>query len=123
MMMHANPQLDEERLVALYQQATSGDDPDKVEMGLIEGELRKAGMELKRKPGVSAIGDGVGTQDDIKAAGLALKLFAKPVEQSVEQHAQKFASSWKRYSLAQRATDILKDLETLKEGVEVEPER
>ena len=63
----------------LYQQATSGDDPDKVEMGLIDLELRTAGITLKRKAGKSAIGDGVATIEDLqlgaKEATLAVSLF------------------------------------------------
>lgn len=56
-------------------QASGGDDADKIEMTLIENELRKRDISLKRPAGDSGVGDGVGTMEDIKLAGLALTLF------------------------------------------------
>jgi len=127
MLLYASPgQVSEEQLIALYAQATSGDEPDKVEMGLIESELRKWGISVKRKPGASAIGDGVGTNDDIKAAGVALKLFGhheavqglKPAEDKSEAAMQyKFASKWRKASLAMHATSLLQDLEVMRNSL------
>ena len=82
---------------------------------LIENDLRKAGIVLKRKPGTSTVGDGVGTNDDMKAATVALSLFGKKNDDLPEKATLKFASKWKRVGLASRASEILRDLEVLKE--------
>jgi len=131
MMTLACPDMDEERMVALYQQATSGEDPDKVSMALVEGELRKADIKLRRKPGRGSLGDGVGTNDDIRAASIALTLFGHHEEQHEEElhqeaptHAYRFASKWRTAGLAAMATDLLKDLELMRttgENAMVEP--
>ena len=44
-------------------------------MVLIEGELRKAGIVLKRKAGTNSLTDGVATMEDLKTASLAVTLF------------------------------------------------
>ena len=41
MMEATNKELEERVILELYQKATSGDDPDKVQMVFIEGDLRK----------------------------------------------------------------------------------
>ena len=71
MLSFSAPEVGEDALFALYQQATSGDDPDKVEIELIEPEMRKAAIKLKRRPGVSSVGDGVATMADLRAAASA----------------------------------------------------
>ena len=68
MMAESAPDLLEDQLINLYSQATSGDDPDKVEMGLIDTELRRLGVTIKRKAGVTSLDDGIATMDDLKVA-------------------------------------------------------
>lgn len=105
-------------MISLYQSATSGNDPDKVEMGLIEDDLRKLGIKLKRKEGVSNVGDGVGTVEDIRSAGLALRLFGLPKNDSDtgggEKVASLFAGRWKRAGMASRASSLLMELSELR---------
>jgi len=114
MMAFSVPDMGEDQLISLYQMATSGDDPDKIHMALIVTELRKAGIILKRNPGKSTVGDGVGSMEDLKAATLALRLFAPKPEKKVMGY--KFASKWKKVGMASRATDLLRDLDKLAKG-------
>lgn len=67
--------ISEDLIIDLYQKATSGEDPDSIEMVLIEGHLRKNSITLKRKAGASSVNDGVGTMEDVKAASIAISLF------------------------------------------------
>lgn len=109
--MASKPDIGEEQLLALYQQATSGQDPDKVEMILIADELRHMGVQLKRKAGTSSVGDGVLTHKDLQMASLAFTLFGK---QERDEPACKFASKWRKAGMAARASSILMDLESLR---------
>ena len=122
MMFASAPDIEEDRLLNLYQMATSGEDPDKVEMGLIDGELRKAGVKLKRKEGSTAIGDGVASKEDIQEAGktakMAMTLFGDKLGGGPGVGAAaKLASKWKTlgsvFQVNKRAHSILKDLEDL----------
>ena len=47
----AAPDMPEEEMISIYQLATSGDDPDNPDFGLIEARLRKKKVTLKRKGG------------------------------------------------------------------------
>jgi hypothetical protein len=76
MMMTSAPELAEEDLIRLYQMATSGEDPDKVEMGRIDPELRKMGITIKRKSGTTSLDDGIATMEDIKTVVKTEKLAA-----------------------------------------------
>jgi len=78
MMEAAGPDLPESVLLDLYRRATSGNDPDKVQMVLIVDQLRKMGITLKRPAGVNSFGDGVGTSEDVQLAVTAIKLFGSP---------------------------------------------
>ena len=116
MMTASAPTMEEDQMITLFQLATGGDDPDKVEMTLIEMELRKANVTLKRKPGKEvAAGDGAGSADDVRLAGMALSLFgAKPPAAAEGQEKQyKFASKWRKAGLLSRSADILRDLEVM----------
>ena len=93
-------------------------------MALIASELRKRGILLKRKPGKTSLGDGVGTQEDLKAASLAFTLFGKhsppgtPGSTAVTPGASspggKYVSKWKKVGLAARASEVLADLDRLR---------
>jgi hypothetical protein len=110
------PEVSEERMISLYQMATSGPDPDQIEMALIVPELRKEGIRLKRKAGMSSVGDGIGTNDDIRAATMAIKLFGSEGRRSSTSAVpKKFASRWKSVGLAARASELLADLDSLRE--------
>jgi len=110
------PEVSEERMISLYQMATSGPDPDQIEMALIVPELRKEGIRLKRKAGMSSVGDGIGTNDDIRAATMAIKLFGSDTRRSSASAVpKKFASRWKSVGLAARASELLADLDSLRE--------
>jgi len=76
MLKMSHHEIGEDQVMSLFHQASAGDDPDKVDMYLIEPDLRKVGIgtasaglkyELKRKPGKSSIGDGAADWDDLKA--------------------------------------------------------
>ena len=122
----------------VFWQATSGQDPDKVEMGLIEEELRKQGIALKRKAGLSSLDDGIATMDDVKTAtktaSVAMSLFggakvlsppkdadAPPKNDPADSSGagmKKFGGSWKRMkttmtSITMINPSLLKDLEAL----------
>jgi hypothetical protein len=75
MLTASSPNMDESKIITLYQKATSGEDPDKVDMSLIELPLRKANIHIKRKEGMTSVTDGVGDIDDLKLATTALSLF------------------------------------------------
>lgn len=111
------PQLSEDEVISFFQLATAGEDPDKVDMNLIENPLRKAGITIKRKPGTATMGDGIGTKDDLKMAGMALALFGKKeaaaAPASDDDIKYKFAGKWRKVGLASRATDIVRELEAL----------
>ena len=46
----AQSDMAEEQMLSLYQSATSGDDPDVVDMALCEAQLRKQQVKLKKRP-------------------------------------------------------------------------
>ena len=114
MLLLSCPGLGDEPLCTLYQIATSGDDPDRIDMALIIDELRERGIQLRRKPGVSSIGDGVGTADDMRAAKLAIQLFSTSTEAEEADTEYRLVSKWRKVGIASRATDLLRELEQLR---------
>ena len=70
-------QISEDEIVAFYQKATGGDDPDVLEMALIEADLRAYPITLKRRPGPTASTEAsteasTGALDASRAAGAPL---------------------------------------------------
>ena len=71
----AAPDLPENDLIRMYQVATSGDNPDEPDFKLIDSMLRKRGIVLKRKGGITV--DTVKAQhiDDLKTLSTVSTLF------------------------------------------------
>jgi len=77
MVEHAHQEISEDEIVAFYQKATGGDDPDVLEMALIEADLRAYPITLKRRPGPTASTEAsteasTGALDASRAAGAPL---------------------------------------------------
>ena len=70
----ANPDLPEADVIHLYQLATSGENPDSPEFKLIDTELRKRNITLKRKGGMEAVQ--AMKMDDIKTLSKTTTLFS-----------------------------------------------
>lgn len=113
MMGASSPEMAEADLVGLYQKATSGEDPDQVELILIVENLRKLGVKLVRPAGATAIGDGVGTKEDVFAAAAissALRMFS-PKKSVISEGIMANMSKWQRVGLqAGKARSILKGI-------------
>ena len=71
--MNASPELPEKELFALYQTATSGENPDVPNFKLIEGILRRRKIEIKRKGGLEHVE--ARSIDDLKTMSTVTTLF------------------------------------------------
>ena len=109
----------EDQIIALYRKATSGDDPDKIDMRFIENSLRKLNITLRRPAGASAFDDGVVDMSDVKMATTALMLFGggpkKPATAAAAQASSDSLGSnitkWKNAGLAAGKTrSLIRDL-------------
>jgi len=103
------PGLADEKIIGLYQLATSGDDPDQIEILLIEPALRKleigtpsAGLAyvLKRKEGTNSVADGAADWDDMKMANMALSLFGAKKKADPAELLKTNMNKWRKTSRA-----------------------